>query len=156
MIARTIGLTESSNGSMLEDLKDQLRDKTILLLLDNFEQVTSAAVQVVDLLSTCPRLKLLATSREALRVRGEHLYPVPPLGLPKADMRRRTSGELAQYEALQLFVDRAKAVKPNFELTDENAETIAELCLRLDGLPLAIELAAARIRLFSPQTRIRS
>jgi predicted ATPase/class 3 adenylate cyclase len=155
MIARTIGLTESSNGSMLEDLKDQLRDKTILLLLDNFEQVTSASVQVLDLLSTCPRLKLLATSREALRVRGEHLYPVPPLGLPKADMRRRTSGELAQYEAVQLFVDRAKAVKPNFELTDENAETIAELCLRLDGLPLAIELAAARIRLFSPQTLLQ-
>jgi predicted ATPase/class 3 adenylate cyclase len=150
-IARTIGLNETSNGSMLDDLKSQLRQKTMLLLLDNFEQVTSAAVQVADLLQFCPHLKLLATSREALRVRGEHLYPVPPLGLPAADVRRATPQELAGYEAVQLFVERARAVRPDFALTGENAEAIAELCLRLDGLPLAIELAAARIRLFSPQ-----
>ena len=150
-IARTIGLNESSNGSMLDDLKGQLREKTMLLLLDNFEQVTSAAVPVAQLLQFCPRLKLLATSREALRVRSEHLYPVPPLGLPQVAARRPTPEELARYEAVQLFVERARAVRPDFELTDENAEAIAELCLRLDGLPLAIELAAARIRLFSPQ-----
>ncbi len=150
-IARTIGLSETGNGSMLDNLKDQLREKTMLLLLDNFEQVTSAAVQVAELLRYCPRLKLLITSREALRVRGEQLYPVPPLGLPEADVRRPTPEQLARYEAVQLFVERARAVRPNFELTDENAEAIAELCLRLDGLPLAIELAAARIRLFSPQ-----
>lgn len=150
-IARTIGLTETSNGSMLEDLKEQLRGKSMLLMLDNFEQVTSAAVQVANLLGSSPQLKLLATSREALRVRGEHIYPVPPLGLPRVDVKLIAPEELAQYEAVQLFVDRAKAVKPNFDLTDENAESIAELCLRLDGLPLAIELAAARIRLFSPQ-----
>ncbi len=151
MIARTIGLSETSNGSMLDDLKSQLREKTMLLLLDNFEQVMPAAVPVTQLLQFCPRLKLLTTSREALRVRGEHLYPVPPLGLPKVNGRYPGSEELAQYESVQLFVERAEAVKPGFELTDENAEAIAELCLRLDGLPLAIELAAARIRLFSPQ-----
>jgi predicted ATPase/class 3 adenylate cyclase len=150
-IARTLGLNESSNGSMLDDLKIQLGKKTMLLLLDNFEQVTSAAVQVADLLQFCPHLKLLATSREALRVRGEHLYPVPPLRLPAADVRRATPQELAGYEAVQLFVERARSVRPDFELTGENAEAIAELCQRLDGLPLAIELAASRIRLFSPQ-----
>jgi predicted ATPase/class 3 adenylate cyclase len=150
-IARTIGLSETSNGSMLEDLKGQLREKTILLLLDNFEQVTSASVQVAELLQFCPRLKFLTTSREALRVQGEHLYPVPPLGLPEVDVRRTSLVELARYEAVQLFVERAQAVRHNFELTEENVEAIAELCLRLDGLPLAIELAAARIRLFSPQ-----
>ncbi len=150
-IARTIGVSESSNGSILDDLKEQLRDKSILLLLDNFEQVTAAAVQVADLLQYCPRLKLLATSREALRVRGERLYPVPPLGVPEVNGRRPALADLARYEAVQLFVERAQAVRPNFELTDENAEAVAELCLRLDGLPLAIELAAARIRLFSPQ-----
>jgi len=150
-IARTIGLSETSNGSMLEDIKGQLHEKTMLLLLDNFEQVTSAATQVAELINSCPQLKLLTTSREALRVRGEHLYPVPPLGLPKVDARPPTPENLARYEAVQLFVDRAKAVRPDFELADDNAEAIAELCLRLDGLPLAIELAAARIRLFSPQ-----
>jgi predicted ATPase/class 3 adenylate cyclase len=150
-IARTIGLNETSNGSMLDDLKGQLRQKTMLLLLDNFEQVTSAAVQVAELLQFCPHLKLLATSREALRVRGEQLYPVPPLELPAADVRRATPQELAGYEAVQLFVERARSVRPDFALTNENADAIAELCLRLDGLPLAIELAAARIRLFSPQ-----
>jgi predicted ATPase/class 3 adenylate cyclase len=149
-IARTIGLNESSNGSMLGELKDQLQDKTMLLLLDNFEQVTSAAVDVAELLQYCPRLKLLTTSREALHVRGEHLYPVPPLGLPTGHIRI-TAEELVQFESVQLFIDRAQAVKPTFELTEENAGVIAELCLRLDGLPLAIELAAARIRLYSPQ-----
>jgi predicted ATPase len=150
-IARTIGLSESTNGSMIADLTAQLREKTMLLLLDNFEQVTSAAVQLAELLQFCPRLKVLTTSREALRVRGEHLYPVPPLGLPEVDVKHPTPMELAQYEAVQLFVERAQAVRPNFELTDENAAAIAELCLRLDGLPLAIELAVARLRLFSPQ-----
>jgi predicted ATPase len=151
IIARTIGLSESSNGSMLDELKDQLSAKTILLLLDNFEQVTAAAMYVAELLKFCPRLKLLTTSREALRVRGEHLYPVPPLGLPAVASGPTTPQKIAGYESVQLFVERAQAVKPDFELTDENAEAIAELCLRLDGLPLAIELAAARIRLFSPQ-----
>jgi predicted ATPase/class 3 adenylate cyclase len=154
-IARTVGLSESSNGSMLDELKDQLGDKTMLLLLDNFEQVTSAAVQVADLLQYCPNLKLLTTSREALRVRGEQLYPVPPLGLPEVDVKHPKLHDFARYEAVQLFVERAQAVKPAFELTDENAQAIVELCLRLDGLPLAIELAAARVRLFSPQALLQ-
>ena len=150
MIARTIGLTESTNGSMLEDLKDQLQEKEMLLLLDNFEQVTSAGLQMAELLRYCPHLKLLTTSREALHVRGEYLYPVPPLGLPKTNGHKPDLEELARSEAVQLFLERAKAVRPDFELTDENAGAIAELCLRLDGLPLAIELATARLRIFSP------
>jgi predicted ATPase/class 3 adenylate cyclase len=150
-IARTIGLSESSNGSMLAELKAQLGDKQILLLLDNFEQVTAAGRQIVDLLAHCPRLKILATSREALHVRGEYLFPVPPLSVPEMNGRRLDPEELARFEAVQLFLNRAQAVKPDFELTAENAPAVAELCLRLDGLPLAIELAAARIRLFSPQ-----
>ena len=150
-IARTIGLHESSNGSMLDELKEQLREKRMLLLLDNFEQVTAAAVQVADLLQHCPHLTFLVTSREALHVRGEYRYPVPPLGLPEVNGHRRTLHELAQYEAVQLFVERAQAVKPQFELKAENAAAVAEICRRLDGLPLAIELAAARIRLFSPE-----
>lgn len=150
-IARAIGLKESSNGSMLEDLKGQLRGKSMLLLLDNFEQVTSAAVQVGDLIQYCPHLKLLVTSRESLRIRGEHLFPVPPLGLPEVDMRDAAPDTLAQFESLQLFIERAQAVRPGFQLSSDNAQAIAEICIRLDGLPLAIELAAARIRLFSPQ-----
>ncbi|MFN2255003.1 MAG: adenylate/guanylate cyclase domain-containing protein [Candidatus Promineifilaceae bacterium] len=150
-IARTIGLDESSNGSMLADLKKQMGDKQILLLLDNFEQVTAAGRQLVDLLQYCPRLKMLATSREALHVRGEHLYPVPPLSVPEMNGRHLGLQELARFEAVQLFLNRAQAVKPDFELTAENAAAVAELCLHLDGLPLAIELAAARIRHFSPQ-----
>jgi predicted ATPase/class 3 adenylate cyclase len=150
-IARTLGLDETSNGSLLEDFKSQLRDKNMLLLLDNFEQVTAAAVHMAELLQYCPKLKLLVTSREALRVRGEHLYTVPPLGLPKEELRNPTPEALSHYEAVQLFVERARAVRPNFELTEENAGAVAEISLRLDGLPLAIELAAARIRLFSPQ-----
>jgi predicted ATPase/class 3 adenylate cyclase len=150
-IARTIGVSESSNGSMLNELKDQLRDKTMLLLLDNFEQVMSSATQVAELMQFCPRVKLLTTSREALHIRGEHLYPVPPLGLPEAEYGDSSLEDLVQYEAVNLFIERAKAVKPNFEISDDNASAIAELCLRLDGLPLAIELAAARIRVYSPQ-----
>ncbi|MFN2135602.1 MAG: ATP-binding protein [Candidatus Promineifilaceae bacterium] len=150
-IARTIGLNESSNGSMLADLKEQIGNKQTLLLLDNFEQVMAAGKQMADLLQYCPRLKMLATSREALRVRGEHLYPVPPLSVPQINGRHLQPQDLANFEAVQLFLDRAQAVKPDFELTAENAQAIAELCSHLDGLPLAIELAAARIRLMSPQ-----
>lgn len=150
-IARTIRLSESSDGSLLDDLKEQLADKSMLLLLDNFEQITAAATLVVTLLQYCPRLKLLVTSREALHVRGEHLYPVPPLGLPEVSDGHISREALTQYESIQLFVERAQAVRPDFELTDDNKEAVVELCLRLDGLPLAIELATARLRVFSPQ-----
>jgi len=151
VIARTIGLSETGDRPLIEELEKQLRDQRKLLILDNFEQVMDAAVLIADLLQHCPKLKLLVTSREALRVRGEHLYPVPPLAVPKADFKQQNIEQIAQFASVQLFVDRAQAVRPDFELTNENAEAITKICIRLDGLPLAIELAAARVRLFSPQ-----
>ncbi len=150
-IARTVGLRETSDRPLLDELKGQLRAQMMLLLLDNFEQVMAAAPKVGELLRDCPQLKLLVTSREALHVRGEHVFPVPPLALPKADLKQPSIEQLTQYEAIRLFIERAQAVKPDFKLTTENAPAVAEICLRLDGLPLAIELATARISLFSPQ-----
>jgi predicted ATPase len=144
-------LSETGDRPLLDELKRQLKDQRKLLILDNFEQVMAAAVLIADLLQHCPKLKLLVTSREPLRVRGEHLYPVPPLSIPKADLRSQTVEQIAQYAAVQLFVERARAARHDFELTGENAAAVTEICIRLDGLPLAIELAAARIRLFSPQ-----
>ena len=150
-IARTIGLRETSDRPLMDKLEGQLHARSMLLLLDNFEQVTSAAPMMGQLLQNCSHLKLLVTSREALHLRGEHIYPVPPLGVPGADRKQQTIEQLTQYEAVRLFIDRVLAVKPDFEVTNENARAVAEICFRLDGLPLAIELAAARIRLFSPQ-----
>ena len=150
-IARTIGLRETSDRPLLDELEGQLRARSMLLLLDNFEQVTAAAPMMGQLLQNCPKLKLLVTSREALHLRGEHIHPVPPLGIPGPDRKQQTIEQLTQYEAVRLFIDRVLAVKPDFEVTNENAPAVAEICFRLDGLPLAIELAAARIRLFSPQ-----
>jgi predicted ATPase len=128
-----------------------LRQQHILLVLDNLEQVTAAAPTTVELLEDCQGLKLLVTSREALRVRPEHLYPVPPLSLPGTAPDRRSPAELAGCEAVQLFVERAQAVRADFRLTEENADAVADICRRLDGLPLAIELATARLNLFSPE-----
>ncbi len=150
-IARTVGLRETSDRPLIDEIKAQLRVRTMLLLLDNFEQVTSAAPMMGELLQDCPHLKLLVTSREALHLRGEHIHPVPPLELPGADLKQQTMEQLTQYEAVRLFIERVLAVKPDFEVTNENAPAVAEICFRLDGLPLAIELAAARVRLFSPQ-----
>ena len=151
VIARTVGLRETSDRPLLEALKGYLRAQKMLLLLDNFEQVTLAAPKVGELLQDCPQLKLLVTSREALHLRGEHIYPVPPLSLPSTDHKGSSVEQLTQYEAVQLFIERVLAVKPDFKVTNENAPAVAEICFRLDGLPLAIELAAARIKLFSPQ-----
>jgi predicted ATPase/class 3 adenylate cyclase len=150
-IARTIGLTETGDRPLLAELERQLHDQRVLLVLDNFEQVMAAAPTVAELLSACPGLKLLVTSREALHVRGEHLYAVPPLSLPQAGREPPNAAELAGYEAVQLFVERAQAVRPDFRLSNENSAAIADICLRVDGLPLAIELATARINLFSPE-----
>jgi predicted ATPase/class 3 adenylate cyclase len=150
-IARSVGLADSSEGSQLEELVSRLEDRRQLMVLDNFEQVTAAAPTVARLLDDCPGLKLLVTSREALHVRGEHRFPVPPLTLPEAAARQRSGDQLMRYEAVQLFVERAQAIRPDFRLTDENASAVADICLRLDGLPLAIELATARIGLFSPE-----
>jgi predicted ATPase/class 3 adenylate cyclase len=157
-VVRAIGLTGTSDEGVLEVLKQQLRAKHMLLLLDNFEQVMDAADGVADLLQHCADLKVLVTSREALRVRGEHLLAVPPLSLPNGSAQ--TSAEIvAEYEAVRLFVERAREARPSFALTDDNAAAVAEISTRLDGLPLAIELAAARLKLFSPddlRDRLRS
>ena len=150
-IAQTLGLRETSDRPILDELKGQLRVKTILLDLDNFEQVTGAAASVVELLQDCYGLKLLVTSREALHVRGEYVFPLSPFALPDADLKKLSVEQLTRYEAVRLFIERAQAVKPDFKLTDENATVVVEICTRVDGLPLGIELAAARIRLFSPQ-----
>jgi predicted ATPase len=150
-IARTVGIRETSDRPLLDELKGQLKSKAMLLLLDNFEQVTAAAPKVGELLQDCSQLKLLVTSREPLHLRGEHIHPVPPLTLPPADLKQQSLEQLTQCEALRLFIERVIAVKPDFEVTNENAAVVTEICFRLDGLPLAIELAAARIRLFSPR-----
>jgi len=149
-IIRTLGLRETQDQAPLEHLKNALHVKKMLLLLDNFEQVVSAATQVADLLTVCQQLKVLATSRETLHVLAEHEFPVPAMALP--DPRRlQDLVELSQYEAMALFIERAQAVKPDFKVTNANAPAVQEICARLDGLPLAIELAAARIKLLPPQ-----
>jgi predicted ATPase len=129
-IARTIGLRETSDRPLMDKLEGQLHARSMLLLLDNFEQVTSAAPMMGQLLENCSHLKLLVTSREALRLRGEHIYPVPPLGVPGADRKQQTIEQLTQYEAVRLFIDRVLAVKPDFEVTNENAPAIAEICFQ--------------------------
>jgi predicted ATPase/DNA-binding CsgD family transcriptional regulator len=126
-----------------------LRDKRLLLVLDNFEQVVEAAPLVADVLGTCPNVKMLATSRVRLRLSGEREVPIAPLGLAAPDRYRRVE-DVAASDAVRLFVTRAEAVKPDFALTPENAVAVAEICRRLDGLPLAIELAAARVKVLPP------
>jgi predicted ATPase len=138
------------DGPLLEAVKDYLRDKHILLMLDNFEQVAEAVPVVSDLLAAAPRLNVLVTSRASLRVYGGHDYPVPTLTTPDPEDSLRLEG-LTQVEAVQLFVQRAQAVKPDFTITDDNGPAVAEICRRLEGLPLAIELAAARVRLLPVQ-----
>jgi len=150
-IAQTLDVRSVSDRPLLESLKHFLQDKQMLLLLDNFEQVVSAAPVVANLLAACPRLKSLVTSRMPLRVRGEHEFPVPPLALPDLLKSLPTPQDLSQYAAVELFVQRALAIEPSFALTAENAQVIAEICHRLDGLPLAIELAAARVKLLPPR-----
>ncbi len=150
-IASTVGLRETSNRPLIEELKTKLQKKKLLILLDNFEQVAAAAPKLGELLNECPKLKLLITSREKLHLSGEHVFPVPPLGLPKTDFKKQSLEQFTQCEAIHLFIDRALAVKPDFKVTNENAPAVAEICIRLDGLPLAIELAAARISIFSPK-----
>ncbi len=149
-IIQTLGLREAREQSPLEHLKGSLHEKQMLLLLDNFEQVVSAATHVADLLGVCSRLKVLVTSREGLHVRAEREFPVPALALPDAK-HLPDPAALSQYEAVGLFIERAQAVQPEFQVTNANAAAVAEICTRVDGLPLAIELAAARIKLFPPQ-----
>jgi predicted ATPase/class 3 adenylate cyclase len=147
-VAQTLGLREAGGRSQAENLKVYLAKRHLLLVLDNFEQVVAAAPGVADLLAACPRVKALVTSREALHLRGEHEYPVPPLALPVAP----TSAQmLSKSPAAALFIERAQAIQPDFQITDATVPAVVEICARLDGLPLAIELAAARIKLLSPE-----
>ena len=149
-IAQVLEVKEAVGLSFFDQLKLYLQDKQLLMLLDNFEQVIGAAPQVAEFLASCPHLKLLVTSREVLHIRGEHQFPLTSLALPDLKHLPDTKS-LSHYAAVTLFMQRAVSVKPNFVLTETNAAVIAEICIHLDGLPLAIELAAARIKLLSPQ-----
>ncbi len=148
-IAETLGIRPTGNQPVMERLQENLRDKQMLLVLDNFERLLPAAPVVTELLAVAPRLKVVVTSRSLLRLSGEWDYPVPPLELPEMSSSLKPEEILAN-EAVGLFCERAKAVRPGFALASENATTVAEICVTLDGLPLAIELAAARIRLLPP------
>jgi predicted ATPase/class 3 adenylate cyclase/DNA-binding CsgD family transcriptional regulator len=149
-IAQTFNIKEVAGQPLLDLLKGSLHRKHLLLLLDNFEQVVDAAVHVADLLAACPNLKVMVTSRMSLHVRGEQEFAVPPLAVP--DPKHLPDlVSLSQYEAVALFISRAQAVKPEFQVNNINAPAVAEICVRLDGLPLAIELAAARSKLLPPQ-----
>ncbi len=153
-IAQVLGVRDQGSRPLLDLLKDYLREKQLLLLLDNFEQVIPAAKAVSDLLSTARKLKVLVTSREVLHLRGEQDFPVPPLAVPNRKPLPPLE-RLTQYEAVRLFIERAQLVKPDFDITKENAPAVAEICYRLDGLPLAIELAAARVRLLPPEAMLK-
>ena len=149
-IAQALGMQDAGNQQPLARLQAYLHDKELLLFLDNVEQVAAAAPQVAELLVTCARLTVLVASRAILHISGEHEYPVAPLALP--NLRQLPDvATLAQIPAVALFVERAQAVMPAFQLDAENAAAVAAICVHLDGLPLAIELAAARSKLLPPQ-----
>ena len=149
-IAQALAIQTTGNRRPIDALVEYLHDKQTLLVLDNFEQLLPAAPVTATLLEGSPNLRVLVSSRSVLRVYGEQEFPVPPLGLPdhKGVANLLT---LSQFEAVRLFIERAVAAKPDFQATNDNAPAIAGICERVDGLPLAIELAAARIKLFSPQ-----
>jgi predicted ATPase/serine/threonine protein kinase len=152
VIAQTLGVRETGGQPQLETLKEYLQNSLsapMLLLIDNFEHMVAAAPMLAELIARAPNLKLLVTSRAALHVYDEHEFPVPPLALPDAKSLPPLE-VLLQYSAISLFIQRAAAVKPDFTLNEDNAAAVAEICSRLDGLPLAIELAAARTKLLSP------
>ncbi len=149
LMAQALGLAETKELSPLEAVTEHLRERKLLLILDNFEQVSEAAPMVSGLLESAPEVRILVTSRSPIRQYGEQQYPVAPLRVPDLD-RLPPFTELREYEAVRLFVDRARIAKPGFEVTEANAPTIAAITARLDGLPLAIELAAARTKLLPP------
>jgi len=155
-IAQALGVREVGNRDPAEALKDTVAalQEPVLLLIDNFEQLLDAAPLLTDLLESCANLKVLVTSRAVLRVYGEHDFDVPPLGLPPR-VARPSIAELARFPAVALFVQRATAVKPDFALTADNGTAVAEICAKLDGLPLAIELAAARVRMLTPAAMLQ-
>jgi predicted ATPase len=149
-IAATLGLRERDGRRLVDTLKEHLHDKSILLVLDNFEHLIDAAGTLSELLEECPRLRLLVTSQSILKLSWEYVFALQPLAVPGPphDSDRQ---EMSHYEGVALFVQRARAANSAFQVTNENVAAVAEICYRLDGLPLAIELAAARVRLFPPQ-----
>src|SRR5260221_371024 len=153
-IAQALGLWESANIPPEEQVPVVLRERHLLLLLDNFEQVVQAAPQLASLLVSCPHLSMLVTSRAALHLSGEHEFPIPPLAVP--DLTQLPSPEtLSQQASVRLFLLRTQAIQPAFGVTPINARAVAEICVQLDGLPLAIELAAARSKLLPPQALLK-
>ena len=146
-VAQVTGAQIEPDRPAEETLVDALRGKELLLVLDNFEQVIEATPLISTLLGSCPKLKILLTTRRALRLTAEREYPVSPLAIPNATAE---PNELERFDSVRLFADRARAVKPAFSLDDRNSQAVVEICQRLDGLPLAIELAAARIRVLQP------
>jgi predicted ATPase len=147
-IARALGLSEAGGAPIVEQVTRHLSEAEMLLVLDNFEQIVAAGPIVADIMAEVPACKFIVTSREALHVRGEQVYPVPPLGLPASPPSH--PGAVLGAPAVALFVQRAREIDPAFALTDDNASDIAAICHRVEGLPLAIELAAARIAVFPP------
>jgi predicted ATPase/class 3 adenylate cyclase len=152
-VAETLEVREIGEQPLDESLKDYLSERQLLLILDNFEQVLEAAPTVTEMLGAAPGLKVLATSRAPLGLYSEHVFPVPPLSMPDLNRPPPLEG-LTQYEAVVLFVERARALEPDFSITNESAPAVAEICVRLDGLPLAIELAAARIKMLPPKAML--
>ncbi|MBI4310202.1 MAG: tetratricopeptide repeat protein [Chloroflexi bacterium] len=152
-VAQSLRVSEANGKSLLDSLRGFLQDKQLLLLLDNFEHILAAAPLVAELMASAAGLKVLATSRVRLHLRGEHLFPVPPLALPDPTQPPVVES-LMQYAAIALFVERATKVQPRFALTAENAAAVCTICTQLDGLPLAIELAAAHSRLLPPQAMV--
>jgi len=151
-IAQALGYVGARNISTIEQLKEGISDKQMLLVLDNCEHLIEEVSSLAsELLSACPKLKMLATSRESLRIPGEWLYVVPAFDLPTENVSLNVESA-SDYPALALFAERARAVRADFSLNADNIEIIAEICARLDGLPLVIELIAARIRVMTPQT----
>ena len=148
-VAQVFGLQETGADSVLEIVKRFLRSRQMLLVLDNVEHVLPAAADVVDLIDSCPSLKVLATSRQQPHLQLERDVPVHPLAVP--DLRRpQAAAALGECSSLALFVQRARAAQPDFTLDEDNARSVAEICVRLDGLPLAIELVAARMKVLTP------
>jgi predicted ATPase/DNA-binding CsgD family transcriptional regulator len=150
IVAATLKINERAEESIVKTLQHALHNQQMLLLLDNYEHVINAAPFTLELLAACDKIKILVTSREPLRVTGEHIYHVPPMTMPEVDVT--TKQHLLEHEAIALFVQQAQAVKSNFELSPDNSADVTEICRRLDGMPLAIELAAARSGLMT--TRI--
>ena len=149
--AKVLSIPQKTDVKPVDVVAEVLKDKQLLIVLDNFEQVMGAFEVVVEWLKASPGVRFIVTSREPLNIRGEHVFHVPPLTVPTV----LSGSVLSQFEATRMFIDRAVAGKPDFQVTNENAPVVAEICSRLDGIPLAIELAAARIRLLNPKAILK-